>query len=188
MPLTFLPPPSLRHPGSGFTAVELMVVVAITAILAAMAMPSYRNLIDRYRVRQATEDLTAMLYLARAEAIKRGGRITVHKASSEDCSTAGAGDWSCGWIVFVDSDQDGAFDAGDEQLQISPAPRGVNVKFVLGTGRSFMQGDAWGRFGGMGGFSFELKPKRNPNIDFQVHLCMSSGGRLRMLKGSALCS
>lgn len=185
---TFPPFPSPRHRGAGFTAIELMVVVAIVAILAALAMPSFRDVVDRYRVRQATEDLSALLYQARAEAIKRGGRITVRKANSGDCSTGSAGDWSCGWFVFVDADEDGVLDAGEEELQRSPEPRGVNVKFVLSTGRSFMQGDAWGQFGGMGGFSFELKPRGNPNIDLQMHLCMSSGGRLRMLKGSALCS
>ena len=178
----------LRRRGAGFTAIEVMVVIAIIAILAALAMPSFRDVVDRYRVRQATEDLSAMLYQARAEAIKRGGRITVRKATSGDCATGSAGDWSCGWIVFVDADEDGVLGEGDEQLQSSPAPKGVNVKFVLSTGRSYMQGDAWGQFGGMGGFSFELKPRDNANIDLQTHLCMSSGGRLRMLKGSASCS
>ncbi len=188
MRLMLLPSHPFRYRDAGFTAIELMVVIAIVATLAALAMPSFRDVLDRYRVRQATEDLSAMLYQARAEAIKRGGHITVRKANSGDCATGGAGDWSCGWIVFVDADDDGVLDAGEEQLQSSPAPKGVNVKFVLSTGRSYMQGDAWGQFGGMGGFSFEVKPRDNANIDLQMHLCMSSGGRLRMLKGSALCN
>lgn len=183
-----LPRSSFCQRAAGFTAVELMVVIAIVATLAALAMPSFKDVLDRYRVHQATQDLSAMLYQARTEAIRRGGHITVRKATSTDCTTAGAGDWSCGWVVFVDADDDGVLDAGEEQLQSAPAPTGVNVKFVLSTGRSYMQGDAWGQFGGMGGFSFELTPKDNTNIDLQRHLCMSSGGRLRMLKGSALCN
>lgn len=185
---TSLPSSSLCQSSAGFTAIELMVVIAIIAILAALAMPGFREVVDRYRVRQATEDLSATLYLARAEAIKRAGRVTVRKANSGDCSTGSAGDWSCGWVVFVDADEDGVLDAGETELQRSPAPNGVNVKLVLSTGRSFMQGDAWGQFGGMGGFSFELKPRDNANIELQMHLCMSSGGRLRMLKGSAACN
>ncbi|MGL6206135.1 MAG: pilus assembly FimT family protein, partial [Giesbergeria sp.] len=61
----------------GFTAIELMVVVAIVAVLAALAAPSFTPLIERWRVRQAAENLTSSLYFARSEAIKRGGGIAL---------------------------------------------------------------------------------------------------------------
>lgn len=73
--------PSLETPHNltqnGFTAIELMVVVSIVAILAALATPSFTPLIERWRVRSAAEDLTSTIYYARSEAIKRGGGITV---------------------------------------------------------------------------------------------------------------
>jgi type IV fimbrial biogenesis protein FimT len=56
----------------GFTLVELMVVVAIVAILAAMAAPSYRDMIDRYRLRSAADDVLSMLANARAQSVKIG--------------------------------------------------------------------------------------------------------------------
>ena len=49
----------------GFTAIELMVVVSIVAILAALAGPSFAPLIERWRVRDAAEGLTSTLYYAR---------------------------------------------------------------------------------------------------------------------------
>jgi type IV fimbrial biogenesis protein FimT len=56
----------------GFTLVELMVVIAIVAILAAMAAPSYRDMIDRSRVRGAADDVLSVLSNARAGAVKSG--------------------------------------------------------------------------------------------------------------------
>ena len=55
---------------AGFTAIELMVVLAILAVLAALAAPSFNPLIERWRVRQATEALQSTLYFARSEAIR----------------------------------------------------------------------------------------------------------------------
>ena len=63
------------HTASGFTAIELMVVVAIVAILTALAAPSFATMVESWRVRLATEHLQSTLYYARSEAIKRGGRV-----------------------------------------------------------------------------------------------------------------
>lgn len=57
---------------SGFTLIELMVVVVIVAILAAMAAPSYRDMIDRYRLRGAADDVLSALAAARAQSVKLG--------------------------------------------------------------------------------------------------------------------
>ena len=46
---------------TGFTAIELMVVVSIVAVLAALAAPSFTPLIESWRVREATEQLQSTL-------------------------------------------------------------------------------------------------------------------------------
>ena len=86
-----LSPPALgqRTTERGFSLLEVMVVVAILAILAALAGPSFTPMIERWRVRSATEDLQSSLYFARSEAIKRGGGISV---AAKD-----GADWSSGW-------------------------------------------------------------------------------------------
>lgn len=61
----------------GFTLVELMVVIAVVAILAAAAMPAYRNLLDRYRVGKAAEDVISVISNARAGSVKVHRRVNV---------------------------------------------------------------------------------------------------------------
>lgn len=62
---------------SGFTLLELMIVIAIIAILAALALPSFTTTLDKQRITGAAEAMLADLRWARAEAIKRNRKIRV---------------------------------------------------------------------------------------------------------------
>jgi prepilin-type N-terminal cleavage/methylation domain-containing protein len=66
-----------RQQANGFTLVELMVVIAVVAILAAAAMPAYRNLLDRYRIGKAAEDVISVISNARAGSVKVHRRVNV---------------------------------------------------------------------------------------------------------------
>jgi len=62
---------------SGFTLLELMIVVAIIGVIASMAAPSFLNTIERTRLKEAAESLKSDLLFAKTEAIKRSQNITV---------------------------------------------------------------------------------------------------------------
>lgn len=96
----------------GFSLIELMVVVAITAILLAIGLPSFQGSLRSNRVATATNELMASFALARAEAIRSPGGAVI--CTSEDGANCG-GTWNDGWMVWVDMDGDG-LPTGEDDL------------------------------------------------------------------------
>jgi type IV fimbrial biogenesis protein FimT len=85
--------PTIRP--AGFTLIEMGAVLMITAILAALAAPSFRDFTTGQRIRATSFDLFADLTYARSEAIKTNSEVIVGKA---------AGGWKNGWnITWIDS-------------------------------------------------------------------------------------
>ena len=93
----------------GVTMVELMIVVVIAAILAAIAAPSFSEFINNTRLTSVMTQLTSDLNRARSEAIKRNSWMLVCARSTD---TACGTNWNNGWLVCQDSEPDGACDAG----------------------------------------------------------------------------
>jgi type IV fimbrial biogenesis protein FimT len=94
----------------GFSLIELLVVLALAAILLLLAVPGMRGFLAGVRLDAATTDFAGALALARSEAIRRGGRVALR-------NTAGGGNWGGGWQAFVDSDSDGVPDASETVLR-----------------------------------------------------------------------
>lgn|GEM_PF-996797 len=91
---------------SGFTIIELLIVLTIGGILAAIAVPSMRDMLNTTRQSSALGLIVNDLNQARGEAIKRNGRILMcrRNAAGTDC-VASAGtpvDWRAGWVVCVE--------------------------------------------------------------------------------------
>lgn len=81
----------------GFTAVELMVVLAIIGILTAVALPSFRDAVQRTRVTAYANDLVAAALRARGEAIKRNVVITM--CPSTTGTACGGSNWAAGYVL-----------------------------------------------------------------------------------------
>lgn len=61
----------------GFSMIELMVVIAIVAILATLAMPGFRDYIEKSRVRGAADSVTGLVAFARAEAVRQNRQVSI---------------------------------------------------------------------------------------------------------------
>ncbi|MBA2408604.1 MAG: GspH/FimT family pseudopilin [Gammaproteobacteria bacterium] len=105
----------------GFTLVELVVALAVAAILLTIAIPSFQTLIQSNRMAANANEFIAALNLARSEAIKRGVAVTLCKDGGSASACNNAANWEAGWIVFSDLNGDGVVDAGDEVLRVYPA-------------------------------------------------------------------
>lgn len=84
----------------GFTLLELMVTLAVAAILIGIAVPSFQEISLSSKLRSTANNLSAAAILARSEAIKRNQPTSL--CASSTGSSCG-GDWKQGWIVLSDS-------------------------------------------------------------------------------------
>ena len=176
-----------RHFVTGFSAIELMVVVSIISILAALAAPSFTPLIENWRVREASEQLQSTLYYARSEAIKRGGHgVAIHKLpNTGNCtSPSSTQDWDCGWIVCHDTNNSGTCTGSEPVLQRIDTPGKVLVTRT-GGGASIKL-NRWGLVDGTW-LGFSLVPLEKPTTHPGARgVCMSSGGRIRIILPEAI--
>ena len=123
-----------RPPARGFSLLELMVTLAIGAILLGLALPSMSGLLGGSKTSATVNDLVFALQSARSEAIKRAAPVVLcPSADPLDADAVCAPvSYADGWIVFVDDvdDVDGVRDA-DEELVLQSEPR--DASFTLTT-------------------------------------------------------
>ena len=127
---------------AGFTLVELMVTVAVAAILMAIAFPNMVGLINGQRLTSQANELVVALQSARMDAIRFNRRVIVCKSTNgTSCDTAG-GAWSR-WVTYVDTDGNGLLTNANEVLRTgtirdqvsllaSPAISGNSQRIVYG--------------------------------------------------------
>jgi len=114
--------PHRRRGQRGFTLVELMVVIALAAILIVVAAPGMTKVIRGNRIQTEASSFVADMQYARTEAIRRGYNVTVCP-SSDGASCLGANTWQAGWMVFTDRGTLGVFDTSvsDTMLRVRKA-------------------------------------------------------------------
>jgi len=101
----------------GFTLLELMIGLALLALLLTLATPPLRELIAVNRAAAHAQAVMTALFLARTEAVKRNQRVTLCKSTDgESCVVTG--DWSQGWLVFVDESTFGTRDPAEEVVRV----------------------------------------------------------------------
>ena len=165
----------------GLVLLELLVAGCVLALLVALALPSFAAISDRWKVRNAVETLVSSLYTARAEAFKRGGRITLARSDLDGCTNnKGVSHWDCGWAAFVDENGNGRRDEADELLFVGQPPSGLEVVQTSSLGA--LKFDAWGELAGLGALSFAVCSRSAAST-----VSISAGGRIRTAAGDARC-
>jgi len=109
----------------GFTLIELMVGVGLTALLLSMAVPALNLFVSNSRQTAALNDFVASMHIARSTAITTNTRVTV--CASSGGSSCQPVDWDQGWIVFADLDSDQALDANERVISQSAAVDGLSI-------------------------------------------------------------
>jgi type IV fimbrial biogenesis protein FimT len=110
---------------NGFTLMELMVTVAIAAIVMAIGIPSFQDTIRENRLTANTNTFVSSMNLARSEAIKSGRRVVMCISAGSTCATSGGYDQ--GWIVFRDTNGDGQPNDGEIIRIFEKMPEGMTL-------------------------------------------------------------
>jgi type IV fimbrial biogenesis protein FimT len=109
----------------GFTLIELMVTIAVAAILVVVAVPNLRTFVQNGRINTQVNDLIADLNYARSEAIKR--RTNVSVCQSTNGTTCTGGNWKDGRLIWADANGNAALDAGEVLRARGAAAGGDNT-------------------------------------------------------------
>ena len=118
---------------TGLTLPELLIVIAIIAVMTALGVAGYQELTRINRTTSQTNALVAALQLTRGEAIKRNTEVFVCASNSvgttaPQCDTS---TWEKGWIVFADPNRDDLTAVG---IFSGAIPNGDDVIVGLGQG------------------------------------------------------
>lgn len=135
------------HHRNGFTLIELVITLAIVAVLLAIGLPGFGEALGRLRVQTAMHRVSTDLAMARSSAIMRRAPVVACPGTGMDGCSGGA-DWSGGWIVFADPDGNRRPDTVAELLRVSDAPSGAGGRLRLGATRHFVRYQRDGRSAG----------------------------------------
>ncbi|NMM28351.1 MAG: prepilin-type N-terminal cleavage/methylation domain-containing protein [Glaciimonas sp.] len=187
------------HKSNGFTLVELMVVVAIAAILSAIAAPSLKRLIQSTTISSNVNTFLADMRYARSESIRRGGGVVMCRSDDPEAAspTCGSGSgpngngWVSGWIIFHDLDNNGQKAAAETLLRVQSPITSINtiVEDSKGSSSTKFQFTATGRTYNLN--SATTLTFGSPDLfksDVQRTVCVSLNGRTRIAgDGSTAC-
>jgi type IV fimbrial biogenesis protein FimT len=133
----------------GLSLVEVLIVMAIAAILLGIGVPNMQTFILNNRLASATQEFYTALQFARSEAVRRGEQVTlVHHGA------AGSGNWGAGWTMFVDANRNAVQDAGEETLRGGAPLEAPLTLYGSSNFASFIAFDASGRLTTAGGGAF----------------------------------
>lgn len=123
-------------PQRGFTLIELMVTLAIAAILLLTAVPSMLTYKRNADLTSAANTLFAAINAARGEALKRGRYASVVPLGT---GAGNGSNWATGWIVFIDINQNGVYDATVDTIVLKQA---ALPSYITVTGNGIASGTA----------------------------------------------
>ena len=186
----------LKKPG-GFTLIELMVVMAIVAVLVTLAAPSFTRQIQSTQISNGVNTFMSDLRFARSQAIRLGGMVVMCRSDAPEAAnpTCGSGSgpggngWVSGWIIFQDLNNNGNRNAGEPILRVQAANTSINSIAEAGASSSTkIKFTATGRLLNLSSAT-QFQFGGNPTFanDVQRVLCVSLGGRAR-IAGDGLAS
>lgn len=185
---------------NGFTLVELLIALAVAAILLGVGIPSFSGAIKNSQVSSDYNGIVQALYLARSEAVKTSELVTVCPKKEIDSTLCGEGlnDWKYGWMVFIDrppeSEDKAEIGPEDEIISIHKKLRSDNTVTAYGsddrskpskTDRFFIQYEVDGK-ANWGNGTFKLCNAKEDELSRAINIAPTGDVRPGRPNGSEL--
>lgn len=122
---------------AGLTLIELMITLSVMALVVSLSTPSFRQVIQENRMATQINEFVADFNLARSESVRRGTRVTLCKRNEAGNACSTTADWTGGWIVFVDPDDDGLIDNGEAIIRLHGPLVGLTALHLPGDRMTF---------------------------------------------------
>jgi type IV fimbrial biogenesis protein FimT len=107
----------MKRSARGFTLIELMMTLALAAVILGLGVPAFRDFARNGRLTGGANELLVTIVAARNAAMRSNINTSVCPSASPDSAgascSAGANE---GWIAFMDADGDCQRDAGEEKI------------------------------------------------------------------------
>ena len=115
----------------GFTVIELMVTLSITAILLSLGVPAFQDFSSRQRMNASISALHSDLLYGRSQAIYRNTQVVACPGSPSGGCTEST-DWTVGWIIFGDSNTDRQHQDGEDLLRHTQGLDNIMIHSSIG--------------------------------------------------------
>lgn len=181
----------------GFTLLEVLVVLAIVAILATLTAPSMTAQIQSATISSNVNTFMADMRFARSESIRLGGGVVMCRSNAPEAAnpTCGSGSgpgtngWVSGWIIFHDRDNNGNKAASEPLLRVqAPITSMDSISELGGSSSTKFKFTATGRTSLSSATSFQFGGENYANTTQRV-LCVNLSGRARVVgDGYASCT
>jgi len=123
----------MKRANRGFTLLELVMTLAILAVLITLVAPSFQNMILNSRQTSANNEIIRAIHVARSEAAKRAVTLNL---SAIDASSS-SNEWGKGWRLWEDKDGNGNYTSAndDEIMAYTNVPDGITIDSNSSTAR-----------------------------------------------------
>lgn len=177
----------------GMTLVELLVTIAIVAILASLAAPSFVQMVANNAIAGQLNSFYVDARFARSEAVKRGADVGMcpsdNPLDAEPVCKTSDSDWKSGWIVFVDSNSNGSRSnvAANGEIILRRQEAYTNSQSIVGT--SAVSSIRYNGDGRVAGGAANLVFSAIGDVVDSRKICISMTGKVRILdKGLTSCT